>query len=109
MINLVDEFYLDADEKQFILVEWTGAMYYDKSQKKEVPKYGKTLYFTSFFAVLDRLALILQRRGIARSTTLIELRDEFVKTKQIIEQLAEQMNPTYESVGVSPREPAGRV
>ena len=102
MINLVDEFYLDADDRQFFLVEWDGKMVYNKMMKKDVPQYGRTLYYTKFENVLEKLSLILQRRGIEKSTTLVEVGEEFAKTRKIIEELAKQMNPTYKDAYGTP-------
>ena len=103
MIHIIDNFYLDADDRQFILIEWDGkTSTYKGSTKNE---YKSQMFYSRFENVLEKLAVILQRRAIGEVKTLQELGQKLDETKKLIESIGTRMWPDFEDASSSVLEP----
>lgn len=97
MIRLIENFYLDADDRQYILLEWDGS--YDKKTGKN--KQNVSYWYCSKLAsALDVLLSVLVRRGIAASeesgipAVKKIIRDETDRIRKMLE----NVEPTLDSI-----------
>jgi hypothetical protein len=99
MIHLVDNYYLDADDKQYILLEWDGSV--SKLQNKD-GSFSKQLknqqYFSNFQYLLEKLTIIYARKSIAERYTLEQLGADLTAIKNIIESIGKRMWPDLDSI-----------
>lgn len=99
MIHLAENFYLDADDKQFILVEWDGSV--SKVQNKDGSfsrQYKNQQYFSSFQSLLEKLSIIYIRRRIQKDETLVQLEKDMVTIKYMIEDIGKTVFPSLEMI-----------
>lgn len=109
MIHLFDQFYLDADEKNFILYEWDGTTKVRKNNQAINNVYKSYSYFQCFENVLSKVAIMMQRRAIQESKDLPELGKRLDFIKETIEELTRRMWPTIEDARTALVEPGGDV
>ena len=108
MIHIIDNFYLDADEKNFILYEWDGKT---KTSKGGLINnvYQSYSYFQSFDNVLSKIALLMQRRSIQESQDLKELGKKLDQIRMTITEIANRMWPTMQDARTALVEPDGDI
>lgn len=99
MIHLTDNYYLDADDKQYILLEWDGSV--SKTQNKD-GSFSKQIknqqYFSNFQYLLEKLATIYVRKSIAERETLEQLGKDLTAIKNTIEGIGKRMWPDLDSI-----------
>ena len=93
MIKLTGDFYLDADDQNFILIEWKGLTQTDKKTGKESMSGQRYLYFKTFENLVQAVQIVLVRRGIARSKDMDEMRESFKETQEIIRAVCQSIDP----------------
>lgn len=86
MINLTEDFYLDADDNQFTLIQWAGK--YDKKNNKTGMKYR---YYSTLDSLLKGLATVLMRRDVQNSETLTELAEAIEISLAVVNCMAERI------------------
>ena len=106
MIHLFDQFYLDADEEQFILIEWDGSISNVDKNGNRTNMYKSRHYYSDFNHVITKLATMGQRRSIASSSSLSEMIEKFEQTKKSIEDLTRRMWPTIHDVSEGTQKPS---
>ena len=110
MIHLFDQFYLDADDRQFILLEWDGSLSSKENKDCTFSRaYKLQQYFATFKCALEKLTVIMQRRAVANNTDWQELGKKLDEIKESIEELTRRMWPTIEDARGGGREPVGDV
>ena len=89
MITLLDDWYLDADPRQYILISWCGEYQYDKNGKSKGMKNAEYFYIQKLSSVFDVLLTKLIRKAIKSEEilTLQQMEDriftEIKRLKQI--------------------------
>jgi hypothetical protein len=73
MIHLIDDWYLDSDDRQYILIEWNGKMQIDKNGKNKGMSGASYRYIRELPEVFDHLLKIITRRKIATLTNITEI------------------------------------
>ena len=95
MIYLIDDFYLDADDLQFILVEWNGKTKFSKLMNRDVPANPKLRFYPDLTVLLQKLTMILERRAIVGSTGMEQLVCKFEEIKQMINIIGEDLTKDF--------------
>ena len=93
MLKLTENFYIDATDNDFSIVEWDGSDKYDKKQGKFVKTHYREWTFTHFETMVQALQILLVRRGIARSKDMDEMRESFKETQEIIRAVCQSIDP----------------
>lgn len=107
MIHLIDEFYLDADPYQFILIEWDGKTVYHKTHKKNVMQNPHSRYYRTLKSLLEQLALMLERKAVYGSTGLEEIAEKCEDIGQLIKNLGNTLTNDYALVKEAVAEDCG--
>jgi hypothetical protein len=93
MIQLCENWYLDADERQFILLNWDGGTRYDKQKKKDVKTNQKYYYYSDLSCAMKALFVHLVRQGIQRGDTLEHLNGVIQQTYELVKETSEKITP----------------
>ena len=97
MIHLIDNYYLDADEKQFILAKEIGKRV-DRRTGKERTAYD-FLYYSDLGNALAGLCVRQTRLAVAESNSLEELMAKQDEIKKLIAELDKKYSSlTYKEV-----------
>lgn len=88
MIKITDDYYLDADSRNYILRKRTVNQ--DETSKNfGEEKYSDEGYYVSIESAVKGLITLLTREYISKKTlnTIEELKNEIIKTREFIESL----------------------
>lgn len=73
MIHILDNFYLDQDDRQYILIEWAGKRQIGKDGKDKGMSGASYSYIRELPDVFEHLLKILTRRKIGSLTDISEI------------------------------------
>lgn len=73
MVHIVDNWYIDADDGNYILIEWNGKKKINKKSGKEENTGQRNRYYSKIDTALEQLVAITARRAIASSHTVQEM------------------------------------
>ena len=73
MVHIVDNWYIDADDSNYILIEWAGKKQVNKKTGLESMQSAKYRYYNKIDTALEQLVAITARRAIASSKSIQEM------------------------------------
>ena len=73
MVHIVDNWYIDADDSNYILIEWAGKKQTSKNTGTESMQGAKYRYYNKIDTALEQLVAITARRAIASSKSIQEM------------------------------------
>lgn len=73
MVHIVDNWYIDADDSNYILIEWAGKKQVKKKTGAESMQGAKYRYYNKIDTALEQLVAITARRAIASSKSIQEM------------------------------------
>lgn len=73
MVHIVDNWYIDADDSNYILIEWAGKKQVNKKTGVESMQSAKYRYYNKIDTALEQLVAITARRAIASSKSIQEM------------------------------------
>lgn len=92
MINLVDDWYLDAHDYCFSLSKWDGVSYTkDKKGKLTIPSKTKYSYYSTVDSALKALFNKLVLEGVRASEDLQQLSDKVSEAYETVKELTEKL------------------
>lgn len=92
MIHLIDNYYLDADEQQFILTEWDGS--FSKKQNKDgtfSKEWKSQRFYRKVEDLLEKLTTLYLRKAIKEATTFEELNVKIKEIKDMIKEVGRKI------------------
>ena len=73
MVHIVDNWYIDADDSNYILIEWAGKKQTSKKTGTKSMQNAKYRYYNKIDTALEQLVAITARRSIASAKTVQEM------------------------------------
>jgi hypothetical protein len=87
------DYFIDADEHQFILYEWAGGMTAPDKDGVRRQRFAATYYYTDLASLITGLAHHLTRGSIAAHVTLEGLFSEIKQIKRLISEIHAMLTP----------------